>query len=204
MNPIHALVSSLLIAAVGAAQDTGPARALDLDYLLDWESVSSPRLSPAGGEIVYTRSWVDKIHDRRESALWIMGTDGSRQRFLCKGSSPRWSPDGTRLAFLAAGQPKGSQVHVMWIGTREVTQVTRVDGSPSNLRWSPDGEQLAFTMVVPEKQDVLKIKLPKRPEGAKWAPEAQDHHASQLPPRSEWLSAAGLPPPLRGGRHRWD
>ena len=146
MKTTSAIAFVLVFAASASAQDEASPRTLNLDYLLDWESVASPRLSPDGKQIVYTRGWVDKIDDRRQSALWIMEVDGSRQRFLCEGSSPRWSPDGTRLAFLASGQPKGSQVHVMWIDTREVTQVTRVDGGPSNLRWSPDGAQLAFTM----------------------------------------------------------
>ena len=154
-----------------AAAVTAERGKLGIDLLLEWESVSSPRLSPDGKQIVFTRGWTDKINDRRRSSLWIMNADGSALRQLCDGSQARWSPDGTRLCFVAEGQPKGSQIHVMWSASREVTQITRLTESPSNVRWSPDSTHVAFTMVVPEKQDLIKIKLPKRPKGAKWAEE---------------------------------
>src|ERR1043166_4293842 len=84
------------LAAVGAAQNRGK---LTLDLYLDWESVAGPQLSPDGAQIVFTRRWTDKVNDKYESDVWIMNADGSRQRFLVKGSSPQWSPDGRRIAF---------------------------------------------------------------------------------------------------------
>ena len=84
------IVSALLVSATLHAQDK-PGR-LTIDKLLDFESVGSPRISPDSRTILYTRSWIDKVNDRRRSALWIMDLDGKNQRFLVKGSSPRWSP----------------------------------------------------------------------------------------------------------------
>lgn len=150
-----------------SAQDKGR---LTLDKLLDWESVSSPRLSPDCAQIVFTRTWTDKVNDRMQSDMWIMDADGSHQRFLCTGSSPRWSPDGSRIAYLKTGEPKGNQIHVLWMRDRSSTQITHVEQSPAGLRWSPDGKSIAFNMQVPEKPSFT-IKLPKRPKGAKWAPE---------------------------------
>jgi len=167
-------IALLLCAAVLPAQDEGTdaprASGLVLDKLLDWERVSSPRFSPDGERIVYTRSWTDKINDRMQSALWLMNRDGSGQRFLAEGSGARWSPDGTRLVFTKSGEPKGSQIHVLHLDDRSVTQVTHLTESPSNVRWSPDGRSLAFNMQVAEQQG-FPIKLPKKPKGAKWAPE---------------------------------
>ncbi|MCP3914602.1 MAG: S9 family peptidase [bacterium] len=144
---------------------------LDLGLLLDWEDVSSPALAPDGKQIVFTRSWVDKVEDKRRSELWIMGADGSRPRHLAEGSSPEWSPDGERIAFLREGKPQGSQIHVMWVATREVTQITRIEEAPSGLRWSPTGDRIAFAQIVDEKSKLFDLKLPPRPEGAKWAEE---------------------------------
>lgn len=76
-----------------------------------------PRISPNGKHIVFTRRWTDKVHDRMESERRIMGRDGSGQRFLAEGGSARWSPDGTRIAFLREGEPKGTQIHVEERGT---------------------------------------------------------------------------------------
>ena len=76
---------------------------LTLETFLEMETVSDPQLSPDGTQIIYTRGWVDKMNDRRESALWIMNADGSKNRFLTKGSSARWSPNGDRIAYTAPG-----------------------------------------------------------------------------------------------------
>ncbi len=164
---VPGIIAVTLLAALLPSQDKGR---LTLDKLLDWESVSSPRLSPDCKQIVFTRTWTDKVNDRMRSELWIMDADGSHQRFLCSGSSPRWSPDGGRIAYLEAGQPAGNQLHVLWMRDRSSTQITHVEQSPSSHRWSPDGKSLAFNMQVPEKP-AFSIKLPKRPKGAKWAPE---------------------------------
>ncbi len=141
---------------------------LDLPLYLDWERVSSPQISPEGRQIVYTRSRVDKVNDRWDSELWIMNVDGSRNRYLTDGSSARWSPDGTRIAFTREGEPQGSQIFVRGMDAEGATsQITHVDESPTSIEWAPDGNSLAFVMSVPER-DTWKVKLPPRPEGAKW------------------------------------
>ena len=67
----------------------GEVRKLSLEMYLDLESVTDPRLSSDGRQVVYTRQWFDKMNDRRESSLWIVNRDGGRNRFLIDGSSPR-------------------------------------------------------------------------------------------------------------------
>ena len=143
-------------------------RTLDLATYLDLESVTDPRLSPDGRQVVYTRRWFDKMNDRQESSLWIVNADGSRNRFLVDGSSPRWSPSGDRLAFTASGETDGSQIFVRWMDDEgAVTQITRLEHGPSNIAWSPDGRSLGFTMLVDAKNSWA-IDLPRRPEGADW------------------------------------
>ncbi len=143
-------------------------RKLTVDLYLDWESVAAPQISPDGSRIVYTRRWTDKINDKYESDIWIVNADGSRNRFLVKGSSPQWSPDGKRLAYIAPGQPTGAQIFVRWMDTGEETQLTRLERGPGNLQWSPDGKRIAFTMNVPPTQAKFTIRMPPRPNGAKW------------------------------------
>ncbi len=163
------VAASLFVAALTAA-DIGkePGRKLSLDMYLDMVNVSDPQISPDGKQIVYTRRWVDKMNDRYESALYIMNSDGSRQRFLVKGSGARWSPDGTRIAYMAEGAPKGSQIYVRWMDAEgAVTQITRLEESPSGIAWAPDGKSIAFSRLVAQRE-TWNIKLPARPEGAKW------------------------------------
>src|SRR5687767_9065428 len=77
---------------------------LNKETFMNMESVSNPAISPDGRQIVFTRSWVDKVKDERVSNLWIVDIDGSRTRELTSGpwrdSQPVWSPDAKRIAFL--------------------------------------------------------------------------------------------------------
>ncbi|HEY2733432.1 MAG TPA: hypothetical protein VGI70_05585, partial [Polyangiales bacterium] len=86
-----------------------------LEQYLDWEEVQAPQLSPDGSQVVYTRRWVDKMNDRWESSIWIMNADGTHQRSLVQGSDAKWSPDGTRIAYVARGEPTGQQLFVRWM-----------------------------------------------------------------------------------------
>ena len=170
---------------------------LTLETFLEMETVSDPQLSPDGSQIIYTRGWVDKMNDRRESALWIMNADGSRNRFLAKGSGARWSPTGDRIAYTSQGEPRGSQVFVRWMDAEGATsQVTRVDQGPSAIAWSPDGTQLSFTALVEERNN-WPITLPKAPAGAKWTEAAAHRRTPQLSARPDRLHRQRLPTHLR-------
>ena len=167
-------VSAILVLALSvglaplAAQNGDGSKTLTLDMFMDWERVSGPQISPDGRQVVFTRGWVDKINDRWESTLWIMNADGSRKRQLLDGSNAIWSPDGTRIAFVAEGDPEGSQIFVRWMDAEgATTQITRLEHSPGSVRWSPDGTQIAFTMLVEDKES-WPIEMPDRPDGAKW------------------------------------
>ena len=156
---------SLPPAALQAQEDI---RKLSLEMYLDFEGVGNPQISPDGSEILYTRSWVDKTNDSRESSIWIMNADGTRNRFLVDGASAVWSPDGTRIAYTAEGEPEGSQIFVRWMDDEgATTQVTRVENGPGDIAWSPDGTQLSFTMQVDAEAE-WEVSVPGRPEGADW------------------------------------
>jgi Tol biopolymer transport system component len=134
--------------------------------------VTAPDISPDGSQIVFTRRWIDTMKDQSQGNLWLVGANGDRPRELTQGawrdSDAVWSPDGKRIAFIStrSGTP---QIHVMWSDTREVTQLTHLDYTPSALRWSPDSRHIAFNMTIPDETPVLPIKLPKTPKGAQLA-----------------------------------
>lgn len=154
---------SLTFSVIADAQ-----KKLTVDLFFDWEYVLNPQISPDGTQIAYTRRWTDKLNDRFENEIWIMNADGSRNRFLLRGSTPAWSPDGKRIAYTAPGQPSGAQIFVKWMDTVDSgSQITRLERSPSNLSWSPDGKTIAFNMLVPAR-NAMRINMPQRPEGARW------------------------------------
>ncbi|MFL5580097.1 MAG: S9 family peptidase [Gemmatimonadaceae bacterium] len=171
------LAGALLVAPALRAQGStaarpdvarDPADRLSLATYLDWEDVQDPQLSPDARQVIYTRRWIDKLNDKWESSLWIVNADGTRNRVLLQGSNARWSPDGTRIAYLAKGEPSGTQVWVRYMDAEgSATQVTRLSETPSDLAWSPDGKSIAFRMLVPKKDD-WRLDIPAAPKGAKW------------------------------------
>jgi len=150
------------------AQEKASDTLLTVTRFLDYETVSDPQPSPDGSQVIFTRRSVDRMKDQFETGLWMMNADGSRLRFLVKGSSPVWSPDGTRIAYLAEGEPSGSQIFMRYMDAEgAVTQVTRVQRGPGGPRWSPDGKWIGFTMFVP-KESSWRIDMPAAPQGATW------------------------------------
>ncbi len=148
---------------------------LDKETFMDMESLSNPAISPDGKHIIFVRRWTDQKADRYSSNLWIVDVQGRRVRELTQGnwndSSPVWSPGGERIAFLS-DRSGSTQIHVMWLDTKETAQLTYLTGSPRSLSWSPDGKKLAFTMFIRDKDPILSVKLPDRPRGAQWAQSA--------------------------------
>jgi dipeptidyl aminopeptidase/acylaminoacyl peptidase len=167
-------VAAVAFAALGGfalhAQETRSTTLLTTEHYLDWERVRDAQISPDGSRIVYTREHVNKLEDKWDAETWILNGDGSQHRFLVKGSSARWSPDGKRLLYLADGDPKGSQIFVRWVDVDgPATQVTHLTEAPRNAAWSPDGKSIAFSMFEAD-QEKWTISMPSEPKGAKWTP----------------------------------
>src|SRR5262249_13797301 len=134
----------------------------------EFERISNAQISPDGARIVYTRQQANKLEDRWDSALWIMNADGTRNRFLAKGSNPRWAKDGKRVLYVADGEPRGPQIFVKWVDSEgAATQVTHAIDKLGDARWSPDGKWISFSMFVPEKHK-WEVGMPTAPEGAHW------------------------------------
>ena len=139
--------------------------------LFQLEHASDPRISPNGKQIVYVRNFMDVMKDRRQSNLWIIGSDGTENRPVTTGKqsdfSPRWSKDGKKLLYISTsgGAP---QIHCRWMDTGQTARLTNVTSAPLNAVWSPDGKQIAFAMMVAEQAKPF-AEMPNKPEGAEWS-----------------------------------
>ncbi len=167
MKNILLLIFSLFLFNVHA-QPSDIFEPLDI---FDIEMVSDPQISPDGQRVVYVRNFKDIMTDGNRSNLWIINVDGSGNRPLTSGNSnnyaPRWSPDGTRLAYISSENGK-PQVYMRWMDDGTTAKITNLQESPGQMNWSPDGKWIAMTMPVKEEQKKLNV-LPAKPEGAKWA-----------------------------------
>jgi acylaminoacyl-peptidase len=168
--PIRAAALFLALTATLPAWAARPAFSPMDVFALEW--ASDPQISPDGTQVAYVRQSFDIKTDGRRRAIWLVDRDGGGHRPLAGSeagqASPRWSPDGKRLAFVSADEG-GAQIHMVWVAQGVTSRVTNLLDAPAALAWSPDGSRLAFVMRVPEKRDPLKAELPQKPEGAEWA-----------------------------------
>ncbi|WP_144037060.1 S9 family peptidase [Sphingomonas sp. TZW2008] len=151
-----------------AAPVDGPVRGFTGNDLFGLAIAADPQISPDGRTIVYVRRSGDVMTDRMQSSLWLIDVASGRQTpFSTNGSSPRWSPDGTRIAYVASDGER-SQLFVRWIASGASARVTGLPSDPNSLAWSPDGRRLAYVATVSGQATTLG-KAPAKPEGAKWA-----------------------------------
>ena len=158
-----ATFAAALLAALATAHPAAAQSHFEPMDVFALEFAADPQISPDGSQVVYVRNSMDIMRDRRRSELWIVNVDGSGHRRLGEGGSPRWSPDGTRIAYTAGGQ-----IHLRWMDTGETATLTQLTESPGGIRWSPDGRRIAFNMLVPYPAPSL-VAPPRPPEGAEWA-----------------------------------
>jgi dipeptidyl aminopeptidase/acylaminoacyl peptidase len=127
--------------------------------LYELKSVANPQLSPDGRSYVYVQTTIDQEADEYQSHIYFGKiADGSVpvQWTFGKGKnhSPRWSPDGKRLAFVSNRSGK-SQIHILRVNGGEAQQLTSLSCGASNPVWSPDGTRLAFQVSLQAGKTVL-------------------------------------------------
>ncbi len=161
------LMAGLLLGQPAAADDLQPLTAMDV-FELEW--ASAPQVSPDGRTIAYVRRGYDVMSDRQTSRIWLVDADGGNHRPMIDGpgSGAVFSPDGSRIAFIA-GRGREAEIHVHWLADNRTARITQLPERPAALQFSPDGSQIAFRMFEPAQPEPM-AKAPKAPEGAKWAP----------------------------------
>ncbi len=138
-----------LSAAVFAAEK----KPLTVDDMWAVQRVGAPVLSPDGKTVAYTVSVYDAEENRLNSDIWVIPvSDGAPRRLTANkasDSSPAWSPDGGRIAFVSKRDgDSAAQLYVILVDGGEAERMTEMPLAVANPKWFPDGKRIAFVSHV--------------------------------------------------------
>ncbi len=118
--------------------------------------VTDPRVRPGGEEVAYVVWSIDQEANEYRQSIWLAKADGSEppRRFTTgkNDAQPRWSADGTQLAFVSKRGDEKSlrQLYVLPAGGGEPVCLTDLKDDAGEPAWSPDGTRLVFSARVPD------------------------------------------------------
>lgn len=137
---------------------------MTLEDLFTLKSVSDPQLSPDGRWVAYVVTEVDLKAGESNSDIWLVPAAGGEAIKLTTSkksdNSPRWSPDGKRIAFISAREEK-TQIFLISPFGGEAEKLTDHKTAPSNIEWSPDGKKILFVAQDPPTEQEEKKKKEK-------------------------------------------
>lgn len=123
-------------------------RPMTAEDLFRIKVVGEPALSPDGTRVAVAVTTIDAEANTYRSAIWMVPVEGGTPAQLTAGgkrdTSPRWSPDGTRLAFLSDRDTETPQLWLIPVGGGEARRVTDLENAVTDPVWSPDGRRVAF------------------------------------------------------------
>jgi dipeptidyl aminopeptidase/acylaminoacyl peptidase len=169
------LISAAVLATAASASAEvaeGPSRVFSARDLFGLAVATDPQVRPDGGAVAYVRETGDIMTDNTRRSIWLVDpATGAQSPLVADGAAnltPRWSPDGQKLAYVVSAPGAGPQLYVRWMASGRSAKVATLEQAPNDIAWSPDGRTIAFTMLTLDEPKPLGEPLNK-PEGAKWA-----------------------------------
>lgn len=123
-------------------------RPISAEDLYTIELISDVRLSPDGSAVVYSVQRVDRETEKKYANLWLAPVEGQGPHQFTFGDQrdfrPKWSPDGSQIAFLSNRQDpdRPAQIFLIQVKGGEARQLSDIEGSIADFSWSQDGKQL--------------------------------------------------------------
>jgi dipeptidyl aminopeptidase/acylaminoacyl peptidase len=178
-NVIATVVCLLLTSAVFAQK-----RNITEKDIFGFTWIGDTQLSPDGSRAAYVQTTVNAKRDGYDTAIYLLDTAQPMvpARRLTNGphdAQPRWSPDGTQLAFTRAvekeGKPQPAQLYVLSLAGGEPVQVSAMEKGVGSPQWAPNGTCIAVlseTAIVPEAKTEKK-------DGAKAGESKTEEHKAE-------------------------
>jgi dipeptidyl aminopeptidase/acylaminoacyl peptidase len=139
--------------------------------ILDVVELTDPRVSPDGQTVAFVVTTPDLHADAYRSAVWVVGiAEGFPACPFSAGDererTPRWSPDGAWLAFVAHPDDTGCRLRVAAVDGDDVYELLEWPEDIDDLVWTPDGARLLFTA--------------REREESRYAPEKDKHRPARV------------------------
>jgi dipeptidyl aminopeptidase/acylaminoacyl peptidase len=155
------VVSGMFAKQVSFAQS----RRIELADFAKIVAVSDPQISPSGKSIVFVVSRANMEEDRFDRDVVLVDIASGVQHVLTHGrkdaGSPRWSPSGDRIAFLAAVGPakeEKGQIFILPMTGGDAAKITDAPNGVEQFAWRPDGKDIAYVTAdeAANKKDIEK------------------------------------------------
>lgn len=127
-------------------------RTIQAEDLYQLKSVADPQLASNGRDCVFVETVMLEEENKYSSHLYYINVNEKCKPVQWtfgenRNHSPRWSPDGQKVAFVSDRSGKG-QIYVLDVKGGEARQLTKCPNGASNPVWSPDGKKIAFNVAL--------------------------------------------------------
>ncbi len=148
---------ALLSAAAALGQSK---RSMSIVDLIDVPQMQEVQLSRDGSQVIFELASSDWDKNERVSHVFRVDIDGENQIQLTNGSgekSPRWSPDGSSIVFVAKrGKEENEQLYLLSNRGGEARPVTKHPSAVKSPTFSPDGAFVYFLAPEPKSEEEKK------------------------------------------------
>src|SRR5947207_1107114 len=147
---IVSIIGLLGFATIASAQE----RRFTIDELLKVRRAGDSQVSPKGDLVAFTITDMSVAANKGTTQIYVVPLSGGEVRQLTNdehsSASPRWSPDGEKLAFISARDGE-DQIWTIDVSSGALKKITSISTGAGDPVWSPDGNWLAFVSdIYPE------------------------------------------------------
>jgi dipeptidyl aminopeptidase/acylaminoacyl peptidase len=143
MKSVCCSLTVLAFSVAAAFAADGDSNFLSVDDVVHMESAGEFEISPDGGWVVWVKTVPNKSKNKRNSHVYLTSVTDEVSVQLTRGDnndrSPKFSPDGERVAFLSArGKKAKTQIYLLDLRGGEAKKITGAQMGVREFAWLDD------------------------------------------------------------------